>query len=65
MRRVARLADRIPQPEALLRRASQRLGLPWRFPWLSRRRQGDLLLLLCRSERKAEGASETAADVRP
>ena len=63
VRRVARLADRIPQPRSPAAEASQRLGLPWRFPWLSLRRQGDLLAL---QERKGKaGASETAADLRP
>lgn len=64
VRRVARLADRIPQPRSPAAQASQRLGLPWRFPWLSRLRQGDLLAALQERKGKA-GASETAADVRP
>lgn len=46
VRRVARLADWVPQPRSPAAQASQRLGLPWRFPWLSQRRQRALLAAL-------------------
>jgi hypothetical protein len=60
VRRVARLADRVPQPRSPAAQASQRLGLPWRFPWLSQKRQRELLAVL-RTRQGEEGASEAAA----
>ena len=59
VRRVARLADRVPQPRSPAAQASQRLGLPWRFPWLSQRRQG--ALLAARSELTTRGVQTGAA----
>jgi len=59
VRRVARLADRVPQPRSPAAQASQRLGLPWRFPWLSQRRQRELLA--ARPELRAPVASREAA----
>jgi uncharacterized protein (DUF2236 family) len=59
VRRVARLADRVPQPRSPAARASQRLGLPWRFPWLSQKRQR--ALLAARPELTTTGAQTRAA----
>ena len=59
VRRVARLADRVPQPRSPAAQASQRLGLPWRFPWLSQRRQG--ALLAARPELTTRGVQTGAA----
>jgi uncharacterized protein (DUF2236 family) len=59
VRRVARLADRVPQSRSPAAQASQRLGLPWRFPWLSQRRQRGLLA--ARPDLRAPVASKEAA----
>ncbi|NBQ10865.1 MAG: DUF2236 domain-containing protein [Gammaproteobacteria bacterium] len=39
VRTIARLAERVPQPKSPAAQASQRLGLPRRFPWLSLAKQ--------------------------
>ena len=59
VRRVARLADRVPQPRSPAAQASQRLGLPWRFPRLSQRRRRGLLA--ARPDLRAPVASKEAA----
>ena len=59
VRRVARLADRVPQPRSPAAQASQRLGLPWRFPWLSQKRQR--ALLAARPEARRDDSSKAAA----
>lgn len=51
IRALGRLADVIPQPGSPPARASERLGLPWYFPWRSSTAQARLL-----AERHAAGA---------
>jgi uncharacterized protein (DUF2236 family) len=43
VRATARLADRVPQRKSPAALASQRLGLPWRFPWMAFNKQKLLL----------------------
>jgi len=44
IRALGRLADVVPRPDSPPGHASERLGLPRSFPWLSRTRQAKLLL---------------------